>query len=109
MQVCPNCTKRNSNKQAAKKFPALAALDAWTDEIAAGITGLVHIFDPEMVIIGGGVSAQEELLVKPVREKVLRMVEPDFAVDLVIRAASLGNGAGMAGAVKYFIDNCPEG
>jgi hypothetical protein len=28
LQVCPNCTKRNSNKQAAKKFPALATLDA---------------------------------------------------------------------------------
>lgn len=88
---------------------ALAALDEWTDQIAAGITGLVHIFDPEMVIIGGGVSAQDDLLIKPLREKVLNMVEPDFAADLEIRAASLGNGAGMAGAVKYFMDSRPEG
>jgi hypothetical protein len=28
LQVFPNCTKRNSKKQAAKKFPHLAALDA---------------------------------------------------------------------------------
>ena len=28
LQVFPNCTQRNSNKQAAKKFPALAGLDA---------------------------------------------------------------------------------
>ncbi len=83
---------------------ALAALDEWTDEIAYGIAGLTHIFDPEMIIIGGGVSAQEELLIKPLREKVLKMVMPDFAEGLIIRKAELGNNAGMAGAVKYHID-----
>ena len=87
---------------------ALAALDTWTDEIAAGIMGLVHIFDPEMVIIGGGVSAQEDLLIKPVRDKVLKLVEPDFAGDLEIRAAELGNNAGMTGAVKYLINRLNE-
>lgn len=83
---------------------ALEILDSWTDEIAAGITGLVHIFDPEVVLIGGGVSVQEELLIQPVREKVIRTVTPDMAEDLQIRAAALGNDAGMTGAVKYFID-----
>lgn len=83
---------------------ALALLDTWMEEIAAGITGLVHIFDPEMVIIGGGVSAQKYLLVEPLKQKILRMVEPDFAEGLEIKAASLGNNAGMAGAVKYFMD-----
>lgn len=83
---------------------ALEILDNWTNEIAAGITGLVHIFDPEVVLIGGGVSAQEELLIKPVREKVLRTVTPDMAAGLEVKAAALGNQAGMVGAVKYLID-----
>ena len=87
---------------------ALEILDGWTDEVAAGITGMVHIFDPEVVLIGGGVSAQEELLIKPVREKVLKTVTPDMAAGLQIKAAALGNGAGMAGAVKYFIDSSTE-
>lgn len=87
---------------------ALEILDGWTDEIAAGITGLVHIFDPEVVLIGGGVSAQEDLLIKPVREKVLRTVTPDMAEGLVVKAARLGNSAGMTGAVKYFIDKKGE-
>ena len=84
---------------------ALKILDGWTDEIAAGITGLVHIFDPETVLIGGGVSAQEELMIKPVRAKVLETVTPDMANGLEIKAAALGNSAGMAGAVKYLIDH----
>ena len=85
---------------------ALEILDGWTTEIAAGITGLVHIFDPEVVLIGGGVSAQNELLVKPVRDKVIETVTPDMAAELKLRAAELGNNAGMVGAVKYFIDRC---
>jgi len=87
---------------------ALDALDMWTDEIAAGITGLVHIFDPLVVLIGGGVSAQEELLIKPVREKVLKTVTPDMAAELRVEAVTLGNNAGMVGAVKYFIDRNAE-
>ena len=84
---------------------ALTVLDEWIYEIAIGITGLVHVFDPETVIIGGGVSAQEELLVKPLREKILDLLQPDFADGLEIKAAELGNNAGMAGAVKYFMDS----
>ena len=70
-----------------------------------GVTGLVHVFDPETVIIGGGVSAQKELLVKPLREKILDLVQPDFADGLEIKAAELGNNAGMAGAVRYVMDS----
>ena len=91
------------NAAAAGDNDALEILDGWTDEIAAGITGLVHIFDPEVVLIGGGVSAQEELLVKPVRDKVHGTVTPDMA-GVEIKAAALGNSAGMAGAVKYLLD-----
>lgn len=92
------------NAAASGDAGALAILDSWTDEVAAGITGLVHIFDPEVVLIGGGVSAQEELLIQPVRDKVIRTVTPDMAAGLQLRAAALGNNAGMIGAVKYFIE-----
>ena len=36
----------------------LALLDHWTDEIAQGLAGMVHIFNPQLILIGGGVSAQ---------------------------------------------------
>ena len=45
----------------------LGVLSAWIDDIAAGVTGLVHIFSTGMVLIGGGVSAQEERPMKPLR------------------------------------------
>lgn len=80
-------------------------LHEWIVDIAAGITGLVHIFNPEMVLIGGGVSAQEELLIQPLRKHVLAGVMPCFAEGLSVERATLGNDAGMIGAVKFYLDN----
>ena len=80
----------------------LALLDAWTDEIAQGLAGMVHIFNPQLILIGGGVSAQQKLLIEPIAEKVKASVMPAFAEGLEIRAAHLHNDAGMVGAVYYF-------
>ena len=88
---------------AAGDAKAKEILDAWIQEIAYGIAGFVHTFDPQLVLIGGGVSAQEELLIKPLKEKVLSMIMPDFAENLEFKAAALGNDAGMAGAVYYLL------
>ena len=91
-------------RRAALGDPAmLSLLDHWTDDISAGISGLVHIFNPEMILIGGGVSAQQELLIEPLRKKVLAQTMPRFAENLHIEAASLGNDAGMIGAAAYWL------
>ena len=79
-------------------------LDRWIDDIAAGLSGLVHIFNPQMILIGGGVSAQEELLMQPLKKRVLKTVMPRFAQGLSIERASLKNDAGLIGAAKFFID-----
>ncbi len=80
----------------------LALLAGWTDEIAAGLIGLTHIFNPQIILIGGGVSLQQELLIEPLRKKVMSGVMPAFAEGLELRAASLGNDAGLVGGVYYF-------
>ena len=86
----------------------LRALNAWIDQVAEGITGLVHIFNPQMVLIGGGVSAQEELLIAPLRKRVLSGVMPCFADGLRVERAMLGNDAGLIGAAKFFMDREAE-
>ena len=58
-----------------------------------------------MVLIGGGVSSQEELLIKPLREKILGRVMPRFGESLAVEAATLGNDAGMIGAAKFYLDH----
>ncbi len=80
----------------------LDLIERWTDEIAQGLAGMVHIFNPQLILIGGGVSAQEKFLIEPVAAKVRRSIMPAFAEGLEIRAAQLHNDAGMVGAVYYF-------
>ena len=85
---------------------ALRLLEDWTDEIAAGLIGMVHVFNPQKILIGGGVSAQKKLLIEPLAAKVKSGVMPAFAAELDICAAELENAAGVVGAVRYFL--CAE-
>ena len=49
-------------------------LNDWISEIAQGLAGLVHIFNPQLILIGGGVSAQQELLIDPLAAQVCKSV-----------------------------------
>ena len=79
-------------------------LDRWLDGAALGLAGLIHIFNPEIVLIGGGISSQQELLITPLRKKVFGLLMPRFSEGLRLEAALLGNDAGMIGALKYWLD-----
>lgn len=82
-----------------------AAVDHWMDCIAVGITGLIHVFNPEIVLIGGGISREEERFIRPLREKILSRAMVRFTEGLEIEAAALGNNAGLLGACAYFRAN----
>ena len=87
---------------AAGDTRTLAVVNAWVDEIAQGLAGLVHIFNPQLILIGGGVSAQQELLIDPLAAKVCASVMPAFTEGLELKSAALQNDAGLVGAVYYF-------
>ena len=63
----------------------LELLDSWIDDIASGLVGLVHIFNPELILIGGGVSAQKELFIDRLREKVMARCMPHFVKHLELK------------------------
>ena len=65
-----------------------ATVNSWIDSIAFGIIGLVHIFNPEMVLIGGGISREDEHFIRPLREKILNGAMEQFAKDLEVEAAA---------------------
>ncbi|MGP1404333.1 MAG: ROK family protein [Catonella sp.] len=89
---------------AAGNKAVIKYVDEWINYISAALVGLVHTFNPEMVILGGGVSKQKEFFVDKVRDKVLHGVMHNFAQGLSVEAAELGNDAGIIGAVKFVID-----
>lgn len=82
---------------------AIDLIDDFVDAHVSALQSVIHLLNLEAVIIGGGVSAQEDLLIAPIREKLNNRLMPEFATDLVIRKAKLGNNAGLIGAVKSYI------
>lgn len=73
----------------------------WIDDISKGIISLVHIFNPEIIIIGGGVSKQKELFIDKLYDKVNNKIMPTFSKGFSIKPATLGNDAGIIGAISY--------
>lgn len=78
-------------------------VDSWIEDISNGLVSLVHIFNPEIILVGGAVSEQKELFIDKLREKVMRKVMPNFSVDLKVESAKLGNDAGLVGALYYYL------
>jgi glucokinase len=74
----------------------LATLGRWIGE---GIASLTAILDPAVVVIGGGVSEAGDLLLDPIRSHFrANLTGRNYRPQLEIRAAVLGNTAGMIGA-----------
>lgn len=75
---------------------AKAVFDAFVDHLAAACVSVVHLLDPEVIAIGGGVSHAGDFLFEPLRAKVLEKCF--FSSHGNIVPAQLGNDAGMIGA-----------
>lgn len=66
--------------------------------LGVGIANAINAFDPEVVAVGGGVSAAGELLLEPAREAARRFVLPGVGESTEIRVARHGGDAGLLGA-----------
>ncbi len=73
-------------------------VDQWILEIVYGLTTLVHIFNPSMIVLGGGIMEQEYVVSK-VRERLGEHIMSSFR-NVKIVSAQLGNMAGMLGASR---------
>jgi glucokinase len=77
---------------------ALEAIHILGERLGVGIANAINVFDPEQVVIGGGVSAAGELLLEPARTVARRFVLPGVGTRTEIRLARYGPKAGVRGA-----------
>ena len=77
---------------------SIAALDAAIDHMAVGLAGLLTVFGPDRIVIGGGVAAAGDVLLDRIRAAVRSKVTlvPPEKVEIV--PAELGPEAGAIGA-----------
>jgi glucokinase len=67
--------------------------------LAIGVANLVNIFNPELVVLGGGVSKMRELLLNPIRQEFKEYALTLPAKSVKIVRAKLGAESGVLGAV----------
>jgi glucokinase len=81
-----------------------AVWDETVEALACGLTSIVNLFEPELVVVGGGVSRSGEQLLAPVRESVRAssMAPAAKGVDIVVSA--LGDQVGVVGAAAILFD-----
>lgn len=68
--------------------------------IGCGMASLLHLFDPEIIVIGGGVAlGMEEMLLVPMRETIYeQIITPAYGEDLQIVPPKLGEDVSLIGA-----------
>jgi glucokinase len=76
--------------------------------LGVAIASFVNIFNPEVVVIGGGVIAAGELLLEPARAEVAARALPPSKDEVRIVAAQFGVEAGMVGAAALAFDGLRE-
>ena len=83
---------------------AKAAIVNQMETLAAGITNICYVLNPERIIIGGGISAQADYLYPLLDAALRKRLIPLVYESTILRFAVLKNDAGMIGALYNFLE-----
>ncbi len=72
--------------------------------IGSVLAGVVNFANPQLVVIGGGVSGVGDLLLASIREEIYRRSLPLATRDLIVTRSDLGVDAGVVGAAAVVLD-----
>jgi predicted NBD/HSP70 family sugar kinase len=84
--------------QAAKAIQTLAG------HLATGLASIIHILDPEMVILSGGITENNSLLLEPLRKELQSRVSVWDLRQVQIQISRLGYFSGVLGAVAALLE-----
>ena len=88
------CDAMRAGDEAAKEV-----YDKYVHYLAAGLTNMINIFQPEIISLGGGVSNEGQSLIDAIVPIIYKeQYGSEFLDHVKIRIAELGNDAGMIGA-----------
>jgi len=90
---------------AEKDTVALALRDRCLQVWATATVGLIHAYDPEIVIFGGGVMKSADAILPYIQSHVEKHAWTPWG-KVKVRAAELGNNAGILGAIPLLTEEC---
>jgi glucokinase len=83
--------------------------DETTAALGCGVTSIVNLFEPEIVVLGGGVSRSGAQLLDPVRETVRTTAMAPAGRAATVVLSALGDQAGVVGAAAIAFDRIGSG
>ena len=83
---------------------ALAVWQAYGRWLGIGLSSLVYVLTPRLVLIGGGLSAASAHFLPAAWAELEQRVQAESRAGLELRCAALGNGAGRLGAARLALD-----
>ena len=73
-------------------------------KLSVGITNFANMFRPDVVLLGGGVCAQGDALIKPLQALLnAELYANTLGPAVPIKVAELGNSAGLLGAAALWL------
>jgi len=91
-------------RAAAGDGEAMAVWEQYGQRLGQGLTSLLYVLSPRLVLIGGGLSAAIDHFLPALWREVEQRVLPESRDGLVIRRCALGNGAGRLGAARLALE-----
>ena len=83
-------------KENIEKPEIRSEIDKWIDEIIVGLVNIIYIFNPSMIVLGGGIM-NEDYIIELIDRKIYTRLMDNFKNVKIVRP-KLGNDAGMIGA-----------
>ena len=101
LQADPNLSAAQVADAALQGDPlAISAFSRAGDYLGMAVANFLAIFNPSIIVFGGGVSQVGDLLFKPFEESLHKHIfHPHYLDDLMIAKAALGDDAGLLGAL----------
>ena len=94
--------KRIFEEVAKEDKICLEELDRLCDALSIGLSNLCYAFNPECIVLGGGIMEQKDILLPKIWGHLQEHLVPIVAENTRLLAASLGNRAGLLGAYVHF-------
>ena len=74
------------------------------DILGRGIANICYVLNPQTVVLGGGIMAQEAYLKERIEAAAAKYLVPSIASHTTIKFARHRNDAGMLGAFYHFVE-----
>jgi len=84
---------------------ATGALAGAGRALGTGLANIVHLFNPEVIAVGGGVAGAGDLILGPARESMRAQLMDGILAEVRVVPAELGNMASLAGASMMALEN----